>query len=174
MEHVWLALENANLDTTAIYGLLLCSLSVQGPKDEQIKLEPQLKRSGDAKVMMGANAKRKFKQLRLTVVQAWNLPKFNDFLKVKQGLTQGAASLFNKTVEPIFVVKYGGGGELATDPKKVVESVSDHFEVNQTLHIPLSYPLQSRTLAVEVCDDQAIGFNLIGCIEFDLLALIQE
>jgi hypothetical protein len=46
MEHTWLALENPDSDDVSkIYGMLLCSVSVRGPNDEQFKLEPLVVRT---------------------------------------------------------------------------------------------------------------------------------
>ena len=62
IEHTWLALENPDgEDPSAITGMLKISASVQGPQDEQCKLEmwegPEPK---EAKMMMSAGGKRTF------------------------------------------------------------------------------------------------------------------
>lgn len=95
-------------------------------------------------MLMGAQAQRKFKQLKLSVIEARDLPLFKDVMR--QGFFTG------KTVEPFFTCSYARGKALATNHKQVVTK-DNVYEVNKTFWIPLLVPRKTRMLQIEVKDD---------------------
>ena len=102
MEHVWLALQNPDAeDASRITGMLKVSASVQGPNDEQVKLEMQ---SGpepkDAKMMMSASSKRTFNQVKIRIIEGRDMPTFG---------------VFSKTLECYVQMTYGGGKPIRTE-----------------------------------------------------------
>jgi hypothetical protein len=96
-------------------------------------------------MLMGAQAQRKFKQLKLSVIEARDLPLFKDIMR--QGLFTGG-----KTIEPFFTCNYAGGKALATNHKQVVTK-DNVRSVNKTFWIPLLVPRKTRMLQIEVKDD---------------------
>ena len=102
LEHVWLALQNPDgEDASQITGMLRISASVQGPQDEQIKLEmfsgPEPK---TAKTMMSASTKRTFNQMRIRLIEGREMPTFGTF---------------SKTLECFVRMTYGAGRALKTE-----------------------------------------------------------
>ena len=78
IEHVWLALQNPDgEDASQITGMLKISASVQGPNDEQVKLEAeQGPEPKDPKMMMSASSKRTYNQLKIRFIEGRDLPTF--------------------------------------------------------------------------------------------------
>ena len=75
--------------------MLKISVCVQGPNDEQVKLEAE---SGpepkDPKMMMSASSKRTFNQMKIRLIEGREMPTFGTF---------------NKTLECFVRMTYGGG-----------------------------------------------------------------
>ena len=81
IQHQWIALFNPEgEDFSNITGNLKISIAVQGPGDEQVQLNDQSgpDSAGD-EVMMPAQIKKEFKQLKIRFIQAEKLPKMDTF-----------------------------------------------------------------------------------------------
>ena len=82
IEHIWMGLSNPDSENfTQVKGLLKASFSVQGPNDEQSKLEPQVGPDTAEVILMNSQLKRTFKQLKLSILQCHDLPLFSDRLE---------------------------------------------------------------------------------------------
>lgn len=81
IQHQWIALFNPEgEDFSAITGNLKISMAVQGPGDEQVQLSDQAgPDSVDQVVLMPAQIKKEFKQLKIRFIQAEKLPKMDMF-----------------------------------------------------------------------------------------------
>ena len=121
MEHVWLALQNPDAeDASEITGMLKISASVQGPNDEQVKLDmfsgPEPK---DPKMMMSASSKRTFNQMKIRLIEGREMPVFGTF---------------SKTLECFVRMTYGGGRALKTE---VVEQEKGICPIMQEFQVPV-------------------------------------
>ena len=82
IEHAWAALNNLDSeDFDEIKGMLKMSLSVTGPKDNAIKLDnPVGPEPSQMKMLMTAQTKRTFYQLKLRFIEGRDLPEFSSGL----------------------------------------------------------------------------------------------
>lgn len=75
IQHQWIALFNPESDDFSdITGNLKISISVQGPGDEQVQLNDQSGPDASDAVLMPAQIKKEFKQLKIRFIQAQQLP----------------------------------------------------------------------------------------------------
>ena len=164
MEHAWFALENSHSpDLSKIYGMLKASLSVQGPKDEQVKLEFQEGLDSTDLLFMSAQAKRSFQQLRISVLEAQDLPLFSDVLAKMKSFS------LKNTVEPFFTCSYAG--------KELKTEVKFDGKIDQTFLIPVPQPTMNDRLLITAWDQNTAGRNLIASIQFsvnDIIEHVQE
>ena len=80
IQHQWIALFNPEgEDFSQVTGYLQVSIAVQGPGDEQVQLDDQIgPEAADQAVMMPAQIKKEFKQLKLRFITAEKLPKMDN------------------------------------------------------------------------------------------------
>lgn len=82
--------------------MLKISVSVQGPNDEQVKLEAEAgPEPKEPKMMMSASSKRTFNQMRIRLIEGREMPVFGTF---------------SKTLECFVRMSYGGGRPIKSEP----------------------------------------------------------
>ena len=81
VQHQWIALCNPDsTEFNAVSGYLKISVAVQGPGDNQVQLKDQVgPDKEDSQILMPAQVKKEFKQLKIRFIQATNLPKLDTF-----------------------------------------------------------------------------------------------
>lgn len=81
IQHQWIAMFNPEgEDFSEITGNLKISIAVQGPGDEQVQLNDQTgPDAADSVVLMPAQIKKEFKQLKIRFIQGEKLPKMDTF-----------------------------------------------------------------------------------------------
>jgi hypothetical protein len=100
-EHIWVGLENSDSDDfSQVKGMLKMSLSVRGPNDEQKTLKPQEGPETSGKLMLTSQTKQIFKQVRVRIFEARDLPLYGTF---------------SRSVEPFLKCFYSGGKPIQTE-----------------------------------------------------------
>ena len=109
-------------------------------------------------VSMPTTIKKEYKQMRLTCIRSANLPKMDRF---------GTVDAYCKVVFTGKTLKT----KYITAEKKSQGSV----QWDETMMIPIQWPLSSNRLVVNIVDYDAIGSDeIIGSIIFELKKLVLE
>jgi hypothetical protein len=116
---------------------------------------------------MTAQTKRKVQQLKISILQAVDLPVFGDAIKNAKELF--STNFFNAiqgkdTCEPFFKCGYAKGAPVQTTPKEDYNPKNP--SISQTLLIPVCVPVVNDRVIVEAWDDNEVGANFIGAIPF--------
>ena len=128
IQHQWIALFNPEgEDFSQVTGYLQVSIAVQGPGDEQVQLDDQIgPEAADQAVMMPAQIKKEFKQLKLRFITAEKLPKMDMF----------------GTIDAYIKTKFMG----KTLKTKAVTAKNDVAPIEQEFWLPIQWPLASDRL----------------------------
>lgn len=156
IQHQWIALFNPEgEDFSEITGNLKISIAVQGPGDEQVQLSDQSgPDSADAAVLMPAQIKKEFKQLKLRFIQANNLPKMDTF----------------GTIDAFVCGKFNG--KLIRTV--AVKSRNEVCPIEQEFLLPIQWPLASDRLLLQLKDEDTVVDELVGSMHFSLKQLIRD
>lgn len=156
IQHQWVALFNPEgEDFSQVTGYLQVSIAVQGPGDEQVQLDDQTgPEAADQAVMMPAQIKKEFKQLKLRFIQAENLPKMDYF----------------GTIDAYIMTKFQGK-KLKT---KAVTAKNDVAAIEQEYWLPIQWPLASDRLLLQVFDEDNVADEIVGSMFFSLKKLVKE
>ena len=156
IQHQWIALFNPEgEDFSEITGNLKISMSVQGPGDEQVQLNDQAgPDSVDQVVLMPAQIKKEFKQLKIRFIQAEKLPKMDTF----------------GTIDAYITGKFQG--------KKIrtvaVTAKNDVCAMEQEFWLPIQWPLASDRLLLSLFDEDKVIDEIVGSMYFSLKKLIAD
>ena len=156
LEHIWFGLSNPESeDYTRVQGMMKASISVASASDEQVRLEPQVGPDKTDSMMMAAQLKRTFKQMKFRILEAQDLPTFGTFVK---------------SLECYFKCQFGGGKPFKTN----VVSMSDNRVLfDQTFWIPLAEPILNDRLVMQVFDEGTISDTIIGSLVFSVKKMIR-
>lgn len=139
-------------EKTDIKGYLQLSIAVQGPGDNAVKLsdEPAL---GDSKesILMPASIKKTYKQLSVSILEAWGLPKMDTF----------------GTIDAYVKLNYNGHlyKTAVVNPKNGVATF------NETFQIPLQWPTSKDGLKLSVWDQDGTADEIVASIDLSLKEL---
>jgi len=156
LQHQWIAMfnpEGANFSD--ISANLKISIAVQGPGDEQIQLKDQ---EGPDKpgqqVLMPAQIKKEFSQLKIRFIQAQHLPNLDIMGTIDAMIT---TEFFGKKWKT-----------KATTAKDNIAAIEQEF------WIPIQLPLASDRLVLDLWDQDKASLEKVGSMFFSLKELLAK
>ena len=150
IQHQWIALFNPEGDDfSEITGHLKISIAVQGPGDEQVQLNDQSgPDNADQVMLMPAQIKKEFKQLKIRFIQAEKLPKMDTF----------------GTIDAYIKGNFQGK-KIRTE---AVTAKNDICPIEQEFWLPIQWPLASDRLLLQLYDEDNVVDEIVGSMFFSL------
>ena len=154
----WIALSNPeSKDITKIRGYLKLSISVLHDNDPRVELK-SLPESTNC--IIPSQIKVEYKQLRIYLIKAEELPDMDSLLKKKAK---------NRQCDPFVVFQYFG----LNIESKVTKNINDVAVWNQIIEIPVQFPIVSQKIVILIKDWDEIGRNdNIGSYEINVNDII--
>lgn len=139
LKHAWVALSNPESeDFSQVAGFFKLSISITGEGDKPIELKDD-DTEDDAKAIMPAAIKPKYKQMKLHIIRAEHLPR----------LDAGVAFVREAKMDAYLATKIGN----KVVKTKTVTTEHDCAVFEQTMLIPIQIPIMSGTIKVGVWDE---------------------
>jgi len=156
LQHQWIALFNPEgEDFSEITGNLKISIAVQGPGDEQVQLNDQTGPDSIGEVvLMPAQIKKEFKQLKIRFIQGEKLPKMDMF----------------GTIDAFIQCKFNGK-EMRTP---AATAKNDVAAIEHEIWLPIQWPLASDRLLLQLYDEDKMSKEIVGSMYFSLKSLLEE
>ena len=138
IENQWIALFNPESSNfSEITGNLKLSISVQGPGDEQVQLtENAALDDPNQLVMMPAQIKKEYKQLKIRFITAYGLPKMDRF----------------GTIDAYVYTEFMGK-KMQTQPQTAKDN---RVTIEQEFWLPVQWPMATDRLVLSVWDHDAM------------------
>ena len=157
IQHQWIALYNPEgADFSEITGNLKISIAIQGPGDEQVQLSDQSGPDSIGEiVLMPAQIKKEFKQLKIRFISAEKLPKMDMI----------------GTIDAFIEGKFQG----KTIKTTAVRATNDYIAaIEQEFWLPIQWPLASDRLLLQLYDEDVRLHEIVGSMYFSLKKMIAE
>lgn len=161
IQNQWIALFNPEgEDFSTITGNLKISISVQGPGDEQVQLnESTGPEDPNSLVMMPAQIKKEYKQLKIRFITAQGLPQLDTMGGTIDAFIQ--AQVMGKTMRT----------KAVTAKRDKNDGLVSAIE--QELWIPLQVPMAMDRLILQLFDEDATNNEIVGSMNFSLKKLLK-
>lgn len=160
LKNFWIALANPEAkDITKVQGYLKLSLSILNDNDERVELNPDPTK--DSECIIPPQIKVVYKQLRVYIIKAEELPDMNSASEKKT----------KRECEGYIECHYMG----IVKTTKVVKMENERIIWNQIIEIPISQPAVSQKLIFYVKDkNKLFPDGLVGTIELKVDDIFKE